>query len=119
MSVSPSHLVNSLTSESLVKYTRDGSVTVRCSTFGEPEGLRDRQHTAVEIVVADTGCGIQSDKLEYIFREFEQVESSEQKPSGETGVGKNSISVVAEHGLTSTALYQAWVLPSLRGSWNS
>jgi signal transduction histidine kinase len=62
---------------------------VCCSTFGEPEGLRDPQHTAVEIVVVDTGCGIQSDKLEHIFREFEQVDSTEQKPTGGTGVGKN------------------------------
>jgi signal transduction histidine kinase len=72
----------------LVKYTEKGSITVRCSTFGEPEGLRDRQHTAVEIVVADTGCGIQSDKLEHIFREFEHVESSENKSTGGAGVGK-------------------------------
>lgn len=72
----------------LVKYTEKGSITVRCSTSSGPEGLRDQQHTAVEIVVADTGCGIQSDKLEHIFREFEQVESSEQKPAGESGVGE-------------------------------
>jgi hypothetical protein len=78
---------------------------VRCSTFGEPEGLQDRHHTAIEISVADTGCGMQSDKLEYIFREFEQVESSEQKPSGEAGVGMNSISVMSEHRLTPTALF--------------
>ena len=76
---------------------------MRCSTFGEPEGLRDQHHTAIEISVADTGCGMQSDKLEYIFREFEQVESSEQKPGGEAGVGMNSISVVSEHRLTPTA----------------
>ena len=50
--------------------------------------MRDHQHTAVEIVVTDTGCGIQPDTLEHIFREFEQVESSEQKPAGEAGVGK-------------------------------
>ena len=77
-------------SSMVVRYTEMGSITVRCSTFCEPEGLRDRQHTAVEIVVADTGCGIQSDKLEHIFREFEQVESSEQTATGEAGVGKNS-----------------------------
>lgn len=79
-------VVQNLTGNSL-KYTEKGSITVRCSTSSGPEGLRDQQHTAVEIVVADTGCGIQSDKLEHIFREFEQVESSEQKPAGESGVG--------------------------------
>jgi signal transduction histidine kinase len=71
-----------------VKYTSRGSITVRCSTFGEPEGLRGPTQTAVEIIVGDTGCGIPPDKLEHIFREFEQVESSEPKASGESGVGE-------------------------------
>jgi len=71
-----------------VKYTMEGSITVRCHTFGEPEGLRGPKSTAVEIVVADTGCGIASDKLESIFREFEQVESSEPKTSGVAGLGE-------------------------------
>lgn len=42
----------------------------------------------MEIVVADTGCGISADKLDIIFREFEQVELSEPK-SGPAGVGKS------------------------------
>lgn len=71
-----------------MKHTESGSITVRCSTFGEPEGLRDRHHTAVEIIVADTGCGMESSKLEHIFRELEQVEPPGQKSSGEAGVGK-------------------------------
>jgi len=41
----------------------------------------------VEIIVADTGCGIEGGKLEKIFREFEQVESSEPRSNAETGVG--------------------------------
>lgn len=61
---------------------------MHCTTFGEPEGLRAPSQTAVEIVVADTGCGIPPDKLEHIFREFEQVESSEPRTSGDSGVGK-------------------------------
>lgn len=59
-----------------VKYTSKGSITVRCKTFAEPDGLRDPKQTAVEITVADTGCGIPADKLDNIFREFEQVEIS-------------------------------------------
>jgi CheY-like chemotaxis protein len=59
-----------------VKYTTQGKVTVECKAFGEPEGLRREGSTAVEIVVADTGCGISCTKLESIFREFEQVESA-------------------------------------------
>lgn len=59
-----------------VKYTTNGRVTVECKAFEEPEGLRREGSTAVEIVVADTGCGISCEKLESIFLEFEQVESA-------------------------------------------
>lgn len=70
-----------------MKYTTEGSITVRCNTYGEPEGLRAPKQTAVEIMVADTGCGIPGDKLESIFREFEQVESSQPAKSGQAGLG--------------------------------
>ena len=57
-----------------VKYTDSGKIVVECHTFDEPDDLRSPGTVAVEIVVSDTGCGIPSDKLEGIFREFEQVE---------------------------------------------
>ncbi|KAF8158228.1 hypothetical protein B0H34DRAFT_446175 [Crassisporium funariophilum] len=79
-------VVQNLTANSL-KYTREGSITVCCTTYGEPEGLRSTNQTAVEIVVGDTGCGISPDKLDSIFREFEQVESSEPKSNSVAGVG--------------------------------
>ncbi|KIJ60294.1 hypothetical protein HYDPIDRAFT_99027 [Hydnomerulius pinastri MD-312] len=79
-------VVANLTANAL-KYTTKGKVSVQCCIFDEPEGLRDPSQTAVEIVVSDTGCGIPSDKLESIFREFEQVESSEAKSLGTPGVG--------------------------------
>ncbi|KAF9454842.1 hypothetical protein P691DRAFT_655466 [Macrolepiota fuliginosa MF-IS2] len=79
-------VVQNLTANAL-KYTETGSISVSCKTFGEPEGLRGPKQTAVEIVVADTGCGIQEEKLENIFREFEQVESSEPRSNAEAGVG--------------------------------
>ena len=72
-----------------VKYTERGTISLRCATYGEPDGLRKANSTAVEITVADTGCGIAAAKLESIFREFEQVESSEPKTSSEPGVGKS------------------------------
>jgi hypothetical protein len=59
----------------LVKYSTQGKIVVECKAFEEPEGLRREGSTAVEIIVADTGCGISPAKLESIFREFEQVES--------------------------------------------
>ena len=59
-----------------MKYSTRGKITVECKAFEEPEGLRREGSIAVEIVVADTGCGISPAKLESIFREFEQVESA-------------------------------------------
>ena len=51
-------------------------ISVTCRYFEEPTGLRHGGDVAVEIVVSDTGCGIPTEKLESIFREFEQVESA-------------------------------------------
>jgi hypothetical protein len=73
-----------------VKYTDEGSITVEARAFDEPHGLRDADGIAVEIVVADTGCGISSSKLESIFREFEQVESMGQAPEANEGVGMST-----------------------------
>ncbi|KAF8909011.1 hypothetical protein CPB84DRAFT_1813256 [Gymnopilus junonius] len=79
-------VVQNLTANA-VKYTTSGSITVSCTTYNEPEGLRRTNQTAVEILVADTGSGIQPEKLEHIFREFEQVESSEPRDNSKVGVG--------------------------------
>jgi Histidine kinase-, DNA gyrase B-, and HSP90-like ATPase len=70
-----------------VKYTSEGSITVTCAKYEEPEGLRDLNQVVVEIVVSDTGCGIEKSKLESIFREFERVESTYTKPADDIGVG--------------------------------
>ncbi|KIP01296.1 hypothetical protein PHLGIDRAFT_507654 [Phlebiopsis gigantea 11061_1 CR5-6] len=67
-------VVANLTANAL-KFTKSGSITVQCRAFEEPEGLRSSGNIAIEIVVSDTGCGIPPDKLESIFREFEQVEA--------------------------------------------
>jgi hypothetical protein len=72
----------------LVKFTSTGTITVECNTFNEPLGLRDSKQVAVEIAVADTGCGIDSSKLERIFREFEQVESTVPKTTDGPGLGE-------------------------------
>lgn len=56
-------------------------IKVECHAFEEPTGLRSPGNVAVEIVVADTGCGIPGDKLEGIFREFEQVDVTPGPPT--------------------------------------
>lgn len=71
----------------LVKFTQHGTITVSCCAFNEPEGLRNSKQLAVEIIVSDTGCGIPTNKLERIFREFEQVESAQPKTSAAPGLG--------------------------------
>lgn len=79
--------VSNLTANA-VKYTVQGSVTVTAHVFDEPDGLRAEGHVAIEIVVSDTGCGIPPEKLESIFREFEQVDSSAHpKPGTRPGLG--------------------------------
>jgi len=44
--------------------------------FDEQDGLYAEGHATIEIVVNDTGCGIPPEKLEGVFREFEQITSS-------------------------------------------
>ncbi|KZT67110.1 histidine kinase [Daedalea quercina L-15889] len=68
-------VVANLTANAL-KFTERGGISVECHAFEEPVGLRDAHNVAVEIIVSDTGCGITAEKLECIFREFEQVEST-------------------------------------------
>ncbi|KAF9234675.1 hypothetical protein BU15DRAFT_89876 [Melanogaster broomeanus] len=79
-------VVANLTANAL-KYTTKGSVSVQCRVQNKPEGLRDPSQTTVEINVSDTGCGIPNDKLESIFHEFEQVESSGGSNPAIPGVG--------------------------------
>jgi signal transduction histidine kinase len=71
----------------IVKYSKKGTIIVECRAFGEPEGLRDSESVAVEIVISDNGCGISRSKLESIFREFEQVESTASKTDTGPGLG--------------------------------
>lgn len=61
-----------------VKYTEEGQihVSVRKVPNRDMQGiLPEGCSMSVEIVVSDTGSGIPREKLETIFREFEQVES--------------------------------------------
>ncbi|KAH9950617.1 hypothetical protein B0H21DRAFT_686389 [Amylocystis lapponica] len=77
-------VVANLTANAL-KYTAQGSILIECHAFEETAGP---DNVAVEIVVSDTGCGISVERLESIFREFEQVESSAPRtPPVQQGLG--------------------------------
>jgi signal transduction histidine kinase/CheY-like chemotaxis protein/HAMP domain-containing protein len=60
-----------------VKFTEEGTVTVTA-----------RRHAGeIIIAIADTGIGIPADKLELIFEEFRQVDSSTTRKYSGTGLG--------------------------------
>ena len=66
-------------------------MNVLCHRFKEPRGLRNLKEVAVEIVVGDTGCGIESSKLENIFREFERVETALPRQTKSAGLGSCTV----------------------------
>lgn len=65
-----------------VKFTNEGSVSLIVSLSGT-----DKNTTAVNFVVADTGIGIPDDKQDLIFERFEQLDNSFMRQQGGTGLG--------------------------------
>jgi|GEM_PF-1891687 len=67
-----------------VKFTAKGSITIRV----EPAVARTTDSkNSLHFSVADTGIGIPKDKLEDIFKSFEQADSSYAREYGGTGLG--------------------------------
>ncbi|KUP94317.1 ATP-binding protein [Tritonibacter horizontis] len=64
-----------------LKFTSDGGVVIRVS--GQ---IRDRT-LALSIAVEDTGIGIPTDKLDYIFERFSQADNAISRRYGGTGLG--------------------------------
>jgi signal transduction histidine kinase len=64
-----------------IKFTSAGSITLEAKRHREGEGEWLAFH------VRDTGIGIPADKLDTIFQEFEQAESSTTRKYGGTGLG--------------------------------
>ncbi|MDZ7780006.1 MAG: PAS domain S-box protein [Gemmatimonadota bacterium] len=63
-----------------LKFTEEGSVTVRLETA--PDG-----RTPTGIAVVDTGIGIPDDRLEAIFQAFQQAQAGTSRKYGGTGLG--------------------------------
>ncbi|WP_319587381.1 ATP-binding protein [uncultured Desulfobulbus sp.] len=67
-----------------IKFTAQGTVTIRVEpATGGPEEKTSQLHFSV----TDTGIGIAPDKLEDIFKSFEQADTSYAREYGGTGLG--------------------------------
>jgi PAS domain S-box-containing protein len=73
-----------------VKFTTEGHVAVDVERL---EGPADRAR--IRFVVADTGIGIAPDRVERLFREFTQVDSSTTRLYGGTGLGLSIVKRLA------------------------
>ncbi len=74
-----------------IKFTDEGEVVVRVRT--ESRGTED---VLLHFTVTDTGVGIPADKLQLIFRPFEQADGSTTRKFGGTGLGLTISSQLVE-----------------------
>jgi PAS domain S-box-containing protein len=65
-----------------IKFTTEGEITVGVNLLSE-----DDEHVTIEFVVKDTGIGIPSEKIEYIFKNFQQATNETSRLYGGTGLG--------------------------------
>ena len=67
--------------DNAIKFTSQGRVSVSASV------RRDTEQAALQIAVADTGCGIPAEHLPTLFTAFQQLDSSLQRERGGSGLG--------------------------------
>ncbi len=86
-----------------VKFTSHGEITIRCEVVGGN----------MNVCVSDTGIGIKSEELQYLFQPFSQINDSLRKRYEGTGLGLylskrlaqllgGDVSVISEYGKGST-----------------
>ncbi len=64
-----------------IKFTEKGSIEISC------KGIKNKDIIDYYITIADTGIGIEEDKIAMIFESFEQAEKSTSRKYGGTGLG--------------------------------
>ncbi len=74
-----------------VKFTHNGSISIRCSEAKEHRGT-----SWVKIEVVDTGVGIPEEKLNTIFESFSQADASVTRRYGGTGLGLTIVKQLVE-----------------------
>ncbi len=98
-----------------IKYTETGQVKIKVRTLKQAESF-----ISLEVLVEDTGIGIPSEKLNFIFDRFSQVENAYTRKSSRQGTGlglsivkklvellKGSISVTSKVGKGSVFCFVA------------
>ncbi|MCF8404410.1 MAG: PAS domain S-box protein [Bacteroidales bacterium] len=83
ISTDPYRLKQVLTNliQNAIKFTRIGKITI--SYFVTSEGSRK----VIKFSVSDTGIGIAEDKLDMVYKRFQQVDDSSTREYGGTGLG--------------------------------
>jgi len=81
-----------------IKFTNEGSVTIRVSLAQQHDN-----NVRILFTVKDTGIGIATDKLPYIFDRFNQAEANTTRKYGGTGLGLAIVKQLVElqHGKVS------------------
>lgn len=68
-----------------VKFTDSGQVKIQLSLV--PKTLKEDPGSYLHIDVTDTGCGISSDQFQLLFKPFSQVDATNSRRFGGTGLG--------------------------------
>ena len=81
-----------------IKFTNEGAVTIRVSLLQQHDN-----NVRIRFTVKDTGIGIATDKLPYIFDRFNQAEANTTRKYGGTGLGLAIVKQLVElqHGKAS------------------
>jgi len=70
-----------------IKFTQSGAVTVSVAASSNPSNILSSNKYILKFAIADTGIGIQSDRIDQLFQPFTQADVSINRKYGGTGLG--------------------------------